>query len=90
MASTAPGSISRLKCRVQRLFWAGKGTNPRSAIIFTHKKNKARPRWRWTKVRRRTELNLSQNHAHDASFSFIRGLTSRRTSAARFSRNHPN
>jgi hypothetical protein len=27
MASTALGSISRLKCRVQRLFWAGKGTN---------------------------------------------------------------
>jgi hypothetical protein len=60
----------------------------RNAIV--HETNKTRPRCRQRKVRVLTELNLFQIDSHDASFSFIPGLTSRLTSAVLFSWNHSN
>ena len=71
MARTAPGSISRLNaCSGPRTARSERNANG-------HEKNKAHPRVDGRKIRRLTELNLFQIDAHDASFSFIRGLTSR-------------
>ncbi len=86
MAWTAPGSISRLNRASNTRPGASKCKN--RAQRWCSRDHKTHPRGRGTKLRCPTELNLLQTDAHDASFSFIRRLTSRPTSAVRFSRNH--